>query len=193
MSQIDMEEQLSNRRLDMILPSSDFHRRVINTDNIVIAGNVHLIPSLFNKYPGDYIDVDLLNNLRAQQSYTIPKTTIRNIYGEYSYGTRPFGSSAPSQANITIQNITVGGTSCLTGCTITCVTGCPAIVNIIVTWINSGSSNGTFTPTITVAGGTSIPGTQIMIAPGGTGTTTFLGVSLPQGTPSVCFDTGIIT
>jgi hypothetical protein len=177
----------------MVEPSPYFHRRMTNTDNIVSAQKTHLVPGLLNKYPGDYIDVDSLNNLRAEQSYTIPTTTIRNIYGEYSYGTRPFGSSAPSQANITIQNITVGGTSCLTGCTITCATGCPAIVDIVVTWINSGSSNGTFTPTITVAGGTSIPGTQIMIVPGGTGTTTFLGISLPQGTPSVCFDTGIIT
>lgn len=95
--------------------------------------------------------------------------------------------------NITIQNITVGGISCTSGCTVACTTGCPAILNIVVTWANSGSSSGTFIPKITIAGGTPIIGAQITILPLEIGITTFSEVSLPQGTPEVCIDTGIIT
>jgi hypothetical protein len=98
-------------------------------------------------------------------------------------------------ANITIQNIMVGSTSCLSGCNITCVTTCPTTVNIVVTWSNSGGSSGTFIPTITITppGTTTIPGEQTTVIPSGTGTTTFTGVNLPHGTPNVCIDTGTIT
>jgi uncharacterized protein YjdB len=99
----------------------------------------------------------------------------------------------PTPANITIQNITIGGVPCAGACSITCVTNCPAIVEIIITWGNSGGSSGTFTPWVTVTGGSQTTGTQITVTPGGTETTTFSGVSLPQGTRDICFDTGIIT
>jgi hypothetical protein len=99
-----------------------------------------------------------------------------------------------TQANITIQSIMVGSTTCLTGCNVTCATTCPTTVNIVVTWANSGGSSGTFTPTVAINGGTAIPGSQITVAASpGTGTTTFTGVVLPQGAPSVCFNTGTIT
>lgn len=98
-----------------------------------------------------------------------------------------------SPANITMQNITVGGVPCIGGCSITCSMSCPTTVNIVVTWSNSGGSSGTFTPTVTIAGGFPITGSQITVASGGTGTTTFSGVSLPQGTPNVCVNTGTIT
>lgn len=82
----------------------------------------------------------------------------------------------------------------MSGCNIICTTNCPAIVNIVVTWANSGGSSGTFTPSISIAGGTPIPaGTQITVASGGIGTTTFSGVSLPQGTLNICANTGTIT
>lgn len=96
-------------------------------------------------------------------------------------------------SNITIQDVTIEGISCISGCTITCPTSCPEIVDIDVTWANSGGFSGTFTPTITIAGGIPIIGAQITIVPGLTGTTTFLGVSLPQGTLNICIDSGIIT
>jgi uncharacterized protein YjdB len=98
-------------------------------------------------------------------------------------------------ANITVQNTTVGGTPCLAGCTITCATTCPQTVSIVVTWANSGGSNGTFTPKITVAGGTQITGTPltITVVPGTPGTTMFTGVSLPQGIPQICIYIGTIT
>jgi hypothetical protein len=99
-------------------------------------------------------------------------------------------SSPPS---IEIQSMTVGGITCNHGCSITCGTNCPAIVDVVITWQNSGGSSGTFTPHITVAGGYPIPGAQITVISGGTGITTFHGVSLPLGTPNMCFDLGTIT
>jgi hypothetical protein len=75
---------------------------------------------------------------------------------------------------------------------IACTTDCPAIVDIVVVWANSGGSSGTFTPTVTIAGGTPINGTtQITVAPGETGITTFSSVSLPRGTQRICFSTDI--
>jgi hypothetical protein len=99
-----------------------------------------------------------------------------------------------SFTNITVQNVTVGGTSCLTGCNVTCMVACPTIVDIVVIWENSGNVSGTFTPTITVNPlGTSANGTPITVSSMGTGTTTFSGISLPEGMANVCFDTGTIT
>lgn len=172
----------------MVILNPDFHRRIINTDNIVMAQKTHLVPGLFNKYPGDYIDTDSLNNLRVEQPYIIPATTIRNVYGGYSYGSVPFGSGAQKQVDITIQNITVGGTQCTNGCMITCIADCPITVEIVVTWLNSGGIVTTFTPWITISGGTRIDGAQITVAPGETRTTTFSSVSLPRGVPQVCFN-----
>jgi len=102
-------------------------------------------------------------------------------------------SSFTAPANITMQNVTVGETSCTSGCNIGCQTSCPTIVDIVITWTNSGGSSGTFTPSITIAGGSPIPGTQITILPLEIGITTFSGVSLPEGAQNVCIDTGTIT
>ena len=95
-----------------------------------------------------------------------------------------------SFANITIQNMTIGDMSCTSGCTMSYTPGSP--VDIVVTWVNSGGSNGTFTPTVTIAGGTPITGLPITISPGGTGITTFPGVYLSEGSPNICFNIGTI-
>ena len=58
----------------MVLPSPDFHRRITNTDNIVMSQKAHLVPSLLNKHPRDYIDVDLLRNLKIKQPWVEPIT-----------------------------------------------------------------------------------------------------------------------
>lgn len=120
-------------------------------------------------------------------------SNVQDMYGEYNYGSIPYGSDTQSPAIITIQNITIEGISCMRGCTIMCATSCPVIVDILVTWANSGGSSGTFTPTVTIAGGDPISGTQITVASGETGTTTFSSVSLEQGTLNTCFDIGTVT
>jgi len=120
-------------------------------------------------------------------------SNIQDMFGEYNYGSIPYGSDTQSPAIITIQNITIEGIYCTSGCTIMCATSCPAIVDIVVTWENSGESGGTFTPTVTIAGGDPISGTPITVASGETGTTTFPFVSLAQGTLNACFDIGTIT
>lgn len=56
----------------MVTPSPDFHRRITNTDNIVAAQKAHLVPGLYSKYPRDYIDVDLLNNLKVKRPWVEP-------------------------------------------------------------------------------------------------------------------------
>jgi hypothetical protein len=132
--------------------------------------------------------VDTMNT----QELIANNTNIQNMYGEYSYGSESFGSGAQAQAIITIQDITIDGTSCTGGCNIIC-TVCPAVVDIVVTWANSGDSSGTFTPTVTVDTGSPMLGTTITITSGSTGTTTFSTVSLPRGTPTICFNTGTIT
>jgi hypothetical protein len=96
-------------------------------------------------------------------------------------------------ANIAIQSITVEGTTCTTGCDVTCIGTCPATVNIVATWANSGGSSGTFIPTIKVGTAATIDGSSITIAPGSTGITTFTGIVLPGGAQTVCFNTGTIT
>jgi len=58
----------------MVIPSPDFHRRITNTDNIVMAQKDYLIPDLLNKYPRDYIDVNLLNNLKIKKPWIEPIT-----------------------------------------------------------------------------------------------------------------------
>lgn len=116
--------------------------------------------------------------------------TVQNMYGRYSYGSSPFGSGVRIQADISIQDITIGETSCTNGCVITCISGCPATVDIVVTWLNSGT-DVTFIPWITISGGNRIDGEQITVAQGDTGTTTFPSVSLPRGVPQVCFNVDI--
>jgi hypothetical protein len=97
-------------------------------------------------------------------------------------------------ANITIEDITVGEIPCISGCDLICINDCPAIVDVVVTWGNSGGSNGTFIPTVTVTPpGTITSGQQITVASMETRTTTLTGVILPHGTLNVCVDTGIIT
>jgi hypothetical protein len=117
------------------------------------------------------------------------RATKDSIYGEVVVTVNA------NPAIIAIQSITVGGISCPTECSVTCITTCPAIVDIVVTWTNSGGSNGTFTPTVTVTPpGTTVNGAQITVAASsGTGSTTFAGVSLQHGSPNVCIDTGTIT
>jgi hypothetical protein len=83
--------------------------------------------------------------------------------------------------------------SCISGCSVTRATDCPITINIVITWANYGINNGTFTPWITIAGGDKINGVQMTVVPGKTGTTTFTGINLPQGTQNVCIDNGTIT
>lgn len=118
----------------------------------------------------------------------IQNTTIQNLYGRHSYGSTTFGSGAQIPADVTIQSITIRDTSCKNGCTIACTTSCPAIVDIVVVWTNSGGSAGTFTPWVTIGEGDPIIGTPITVVPGEIGTTTFSSVSLPRGVSHVCFD-----
>lgn len=175
----------------MVILDQDFRRRIINTDNIVMAKKTHLIPGLLNKYPRDYIDVDSLNNFRTEQPYIIPTATIRNVYGGHSYGSAPFGSSIQTPVGITIQSITIGETLCTSGCNLICTTDCPIIANIVLIWSNSGDSTGTFTPWITISGGTPIIGEQVTVAPEETVTTTFSSVSLSRGALRICFNIDI--
>ena len=56
----------------MVTPSPDFQRRITNTDNIVMAQKAHLVTGLYHKYPRDYIDVDLLNNLKVKRPWVEP-------------------------------------------------------------------------------------------------------------------------
>ena len=56
----------------MVSPSPDFHRKITNTDNIVQAQKAHLLPGLLGKYPEDYIDIDLLNNLKTKKPWIEP-------------------------------------------------------------------------------------------------------------------------
>jgi hypothetical protein len=175
----------------MVIQDLDFRRKITNTDNIVMAKKAHLVPDLLNKYPGDYIDTNYLNSLRTEQPRVIPTATIQNVYGGHSYGSESFGSDVQIPADITIQNITIGETQCTYGCTMVCTTGCPAIVDIVVIWANSGGSSGTFTPWVTIGGGDQITSEKITVAPGETGTTTFSSVSLPRGIPRLCFNIDI--
>ena len=64
----------------MVSPSPDFHRKITNTDNIVQAQKAHILPSLLDKYPGDYIDAEFLNNLKIKKPWIEPITTY--IQGE---------------------------------------------------------------------------------------------------------------
>lgn len=56
----------------MVTPSPDFQRRITNTDNIVMAQKAHLVTGLYHKYPRDYIDLDLLNNLKVKRPWIEP-------------------------------------------------------------------------------------------------------------------------
>lgn len=71
----------------MVSPSPDFHRRITNTDNIVMAQKAHLVPELFNKYPSDYINIDLLNNLKIKKPWIEP--IAKHIKGVQSSNTIP--------------------------------------------------------------------------------------------------------
>lgn len=79
--------KLPNRWVYMVLPSPDFHRKITNTDNIVMAKKEHVVPSLLNKYPEDYIDVGLLNNLKIKKPWIEPIT--RHINDIRSQSTIP--------------------------------------------------------------------------------------------------------
>jgi immune inhibitor A len=59
----------------MVSPSPDFYRKITNTDNIVQAQKTHLLPNLIGKYPGDYIDEDLFNNLKVKKPWIEPIIT----------------------------------------------------------------------------------------------------------------------
>ena len=188
----------------MITLDQDFYRRIINTGNIIMAQKTHLIPGLVNKYPGDYIDVDSLNNLRVEQPTIIPATTIRDMYGRYSYGSAPFGSGAQIQAVISITNIKIGGSTCTPGTSgtpgacvppnITCQDiGCIGGVttDITVTFTNTGTADGTIIPTLSGTGsGISIPSDEapasITIPTTGPVDVKWTNVVLSRGNLTIC-------
>lgn len=53
----------------MVDAHPDLLRRIRNTDNIVIANRPQLVPTLYTKYPQDYIDLDALKKLRKIQPW----------------------------------------------------------------------------------------------------------------------------
>lgn len=70
---------------------------------------------------------------------------IRSVYGEYSYGSRPFGSSVQTPANITATSISA----------IPSHMPCPEGIctfDVSVTWTNTGGTDGSFVPNITIDG-----------------------------------------
>ena len=94
-------------------------------------------------------------------------------------------------ATITIQSITVNGAPC-GSCNVTCPTGCPSDISVVVTWANSGDFSGTFTPTITVDTAPTT-GTSVTVLAGGTNTSTFSVTGLARGSHNICVDSGTIT
>ena len=70
---------------------------------------------------------------------------IRSVYGEYSYGSRPFGSGEQTPANIVATSISA------TPSNIPC-TGGICTFDVSVTWTNTGGTDGSFVPNITIDG-----------------------------------------
>ena len=117
-------------------------------------------------------------------------------FGDYEYGSSPLGSSAPIPGNINIivTDIIIGTTSCPGGCDITCPSSdcsSPVVIDITITWQNTGDTVGRFTPTISVTPPGSPTPTIYTLSPvdlvaGYVVDTTFTGVSLIQGQNIMC-------
>jgi hypothetical protein len=72
-------------------------------------------------------------------------TGIQDMYGEYSYGSRSFGSSVQTPANITATAISA------TPSQIPCPEGI-CTFDVSVTWKNTGGTDGSFVPNINIDG-----------------------------------------
>ncbi len=84
----------------MVSPSPDLQRRMRNTDNIVTALKSHLVPSLYTKYPRDYIDTDSLDNLEIKRPWIEP-TTVSTI--------EPISPTQLRSKNILSTSLITGG------------------------------------------------------------------------------------
>jgi hypothetical protein len=110
----------------------------------------------------------------------------------------PTTTPPPSLPTITITDINIGGVDCAGGsCAgglICSNDGCTPsdTVPVVVTFANSGSGDGTVTPTCSVNGTDSgvapTEGATITVPAGGTATATFATVTLPGGTNNVCIN-----
>ncbi len=104
-------------------------------------------------------------------------------------------SSGTAGPSISIQDITIGTVDCGTGPTCpgdyTCMNpDCSDSVTVIVTFANSGDTDGSATPTLSIngtdSGTTPSEGAQITIPAGGSATATFVGITLSSGPNTVC-------
>lgn len=106
---------------------------------------------------------------------------IQDMYGEYSYGSRPFGSSVQTPANITATAIMT------TPSQIPCPEGI-CTFDISVTWTNTGGTDGSFVPNINIDGVPADPIYQSEILAGNNTSVThgFIVSGLTSGDHTIC-------
>lgn len=121
-------------------------------------------------------------------------------FGAYTYGSSSIGGSVliPGSTNIIITDIVAGTTHCINECNVVCPSvGCslPIIMNVVVTWQNTGDTIGTFIPILNVTPQDSLILTtytlsQVVLAAGDTIHTTFTDINFGADGNNVCANTG---
>lgn len=56
----------------MVSPSPELHRKLENTNNIILAEKSHLITELYDKYPNDYVSLDMHNHISYRKPWINP-------------------------------------------------------------------------------------------------------------------------